>query len=110
MRIIVSTRRKKACAEDSELQCIHNRMTLDEGSNSSNKSNSTDVFPEEFVISYGVIEFFLSLFCLFMVIYLSIRLKKRAWDSPAKRFGHFFNVTVVLSVLSSVVMSFNQYF
>ena len=85
-------------------------MTLDEGSNSSNKSNSTDLFPKEFLISYAVIQFFLSLFCLFMVMYLSIRLKKRAWDSPAKRFGHFFNVSIALSALSSVAMSFNQYF
>ena len=85
-------------------------MTLDEGSNSSNKSNSTDDLPKEFLIPYGVIEFFLSLFCLFMVMYLSIRLKKRAWDSPVKRFGHFFNVCVALSSLSSVTISFNQYF
>ena len=41
-----------------------------------------------------------SLFCLFMVIYLSVRLKKKAWDSPAKRFGHFFNVCFALTFLS----------
>ena len=47
------------------------------------------------VIFVAGIEVVFSLFCLFMVIYISIRLKKKAWDSPAKRFGHFFNVYFV---------------
>ena len=45
---------------------------------------------------FAVIQFLFSLFCLFMVIYLSVRLKKKAWDSPAKRFGHILNVLVSL--------------
>ena len=76
----------------------------------SNRSNSTDNVAEDFQISYAVIQFFLSLVGLFMVIYLSIRLKKRAWDSPAKRFGHFFNVSLALTALCNVPIIFNQYF
>ena len=48
-----------------------------------------------------------SLFCLFMVIYLSIRLKKKAWDSPAKRFGHFFNVYFALTFFSYAFTNFS---
>ena len=53
------------------------------------------------------IEVVFSLFCLFMVIYLSIRLKKRAWDSPAKRFGHFFNVCFALTFFSFAFTNFS---
>ena len=38
-----------------------------------------------------------------MVIYLSIRPKKRAWDSPAKRFANFFNVCFALVALCIAV-------
>ena len=80
-------------------------MTPDEGRISSNNSNSTDNderaddLPKEFLISYAVIHFLFFLFCLFMVIYLSIRLKKRAWDSPAKRFANIFNICFALVAL-----------
>ena len=69
----------------------------------SNKSNSTDVLPMEFLILSVVIQFLFSLFCLFMVIYLSIRLKKRAWDTPAKKFAHIFNVCFALAKLNTAV-------
>ena len=87
-------------------------MTPDEEENSSNNSNNTDDpraddgaddLPKEFLISYAVIHFLFSLFCLFMVIYLSIRLKKRAWDSPAKRFANFINVCFALLALCIAV-------
>ena len=66
-----------------------------------NKSNSTDVLPKEVLISYAVLNF---LFYLFIVIYLSIRLKKKAWDSPAKRFANFFNVCLALVALCTAVI------
>ena len=53
------------------------------------------------------IEVVFSLFCLFMVIYLSIRHKKAAWDSPAKRFGHVFNVYYALTFLSYASTNFS---
>ena len=52
----------------------------------------------------------LSLLPLFTVFYLSLVLKKRAWDSPAKRFGHFFNVSLALYNLGNLPIIFNQYF
>ena len=68
-------------------------MTPDEERNLSNNSNSTDDGGDDhskgFLISYAVIHFLSFLFYLFIVIYISIRLKKRAWDSPAKRFANF---------------------
>ena len=78
-------------------------MTLDEKRNSSNKSNSNDDVFEEFLILSIVIQFFFFLFCLCMVLYLSIRLKKRAWDSPAKRFANFFSVCYALGALCIAV-------
>ena len=59
------------------------------------------------VIFVAGIEVVFSLFCLFMVIYISIRFKKKAWDSPAKRFGHFFNVYFALSFLSYASTNFS---
>ena len=38
-----------------------------------------------------------------MVIYLSIRHKKRAWDSPAKRFGNILNVFISLTFLAFAI-------
>ena len=90
-------------------------MTPDEGRDSSklDNSNSTDDdrsraddVPKEFLISYAVIHFSFFLFCLFMVIYLSIRLKKRAWDNPAKRFANIFNVCFALLAICIPVMKF----
>ena len=74
-------------------------MTLAEERNSSNKSNSTDDVFEEFLILSIIIQFFFFLFCLCMVAYLSVRLRKRAWDSPAKRFANFFSVCFALGAL-----------
>ena len=74
-------------------------MTLYEERNLSNESNSKKNLGEDLQISYSVIQFLLFLFSLFIVIYLSIRLKKRAWDSTSKRFGHFFNVSFALTAL-----------
>ena len=78
-------------------------MTPDEERNSSNNSNSTDDGGDDhskgFLISYAVIHFLFFLFYLFIVIYISIRLKKRAWDSPAKRFANVFNVCFALVLL-----------
>ena len=78
-------------------------MTPDEERNLSNNSNSTDDGADDhskgFLISYAVIHFLSFLFCLLIVIYISIRLKKRAWDSPAKRFANFFNVCFALTLL-----------
>ena len=82
------------------------QSTLDEERKLSNRSNSTENVADDFQLSYAAIQFFLSLFCLFMVIYLSIRLKKRAWDSPAKRFGHFFNVSLALTAFSTATIFF----
>ena len=59
------------------------------------------------VILLAVIEVVFSLFCLFMVIYLSVQLKKKAWDSPAKRFGHFFNVYFALTFFSYAFTNFS---
>ena len=89
-------------------------MTPDEERNLSNNSNSTDDGGDDraddhskgLLISYAVIHFLSFLFCLFIVIYISIRLKKRAWDSPAKRFANFFNVCFALTVLCLPVYNF----
>ena len=64
------------------------------------------IYTRVFKIS-AVIQFLFSLFSLLMVIFLSIRLKKKAWDSPAKRFGHILNVLVSLTFLAVGV--FNIY-
>ena len=58
------------------------------------------------LISLTILELFVSGFCLFMVIYLSIRLRKRAWDSPAKRFGQMFNVYFTLTFLFFAALTF----
>ena len=60
------------------------------------------------VILLAGIEVVFSLFCLFMVIYLSIRLKKKAWDRPAKRFVHFFNVYFALTFFSYASTNFSK--
>ena len=65
--------------------------------------------PKSWYLLFAVMQLFLSLFCLFMVMYLSIRLKKRAWDSPAKRFGNILNVLVSLTFLAVYVVVFNFY-
>ena len=78
-------------------------MTLDEERNLSNESNSNRRLGEDLQIWYSVIQLLLSLFSLFIVIYLSIRLKTRAWDSPAKRFSHFFNLYFALATLCFAV-------
>ena len=66
--------------------------------------NRDDITP---VILLAGIEVVFSLFCLFMVIYISIRLKKKAWDSPAKRFGHLFNVYFALTIFSYASTNFS---
>ena len=58
-------------------------------------------------ISIAVLLLFLSLFHLFTVLYLSLVLKKRAWDSPAKRFGHFFNLYFTLTFLFFAIVFFS---
>ena len=58
-------------------------------------------------ISIAVLLLFLSLFHLFTVLYLSLVLKKRAWDSPAKRFGCFFNLYIALTVLFFTIVLFS---
>ena len=55
------------------------------------------------LILFALLQLFFFLFCLFMVIYLSIRLKKRAWDSPAKRFSNILNVFISLTFLAFVI-------
>ena len=50
-------------------------------------------------ISVAVLLLLLTLFHLFTVLYLSLLLKKRAWDSPAKRFGHSFNLYFAMTFL-----------
>ena len=72
---------------------------------SCNSSINRDMIPP--VLLLAGIEVVFSLFCLFMVIYLSIRLKKKAWDSPAKRFGHFFNVYFALTFFSYASTNFS---
>ena len=47
----------------------------------------------------AVVQFLLGLFDLFTVLYLSLLLKKRAWDSPAKRFGHSLNLYFAFAFL-----------
>ena len=46
-------------------------MAPDEGRSSPNSSNSTDVSTKDLIIAYEVINLLLSLFYLFLVIYLS---------------------------------------
>ena len=58
-------------------------------------------------ISLAVLQFLLSLFHLFTVLYLSLLLKKTAWDSPAKRFGHFFNLYFALTFLFFAIINFS---
>ena len=58
-------------------------------------------------ISLAVLQLLLSLFHLFTVLYLSLVLKKRAWDSPAKRFGHFFNLYFALTFLFFAIINFS---
>ena len=58
-------------------------------------------------ISIAVLQFFLGLFDLSIVLYLSLLLKKRAWDSPAKRFGHFFNLYLALTFLVFAIVNFS---
>ena len=82
------------------------------------EDNITTPLPFNFEDSYpiatwvfrflAVIQFLFSLFSLSMVIFLSIRLKKKAWDSPAKRFGHILNVLVSLTFLAVGV--FNTFY
>ena len=89
-----------------------------EGNNTADMDNITTPF--NFEDSYpiatsvfqflAVIQFLFSLFSLSMVIYLSIRLKKKAWDSPAKRFGHILNVLVSLTFLAVGVFNINTFY
>ena len=71
------------------------------------RSNSTDGNSSHpiwyFMLLFALMQLFFFLFCLFMVIYLSIRLKKRAWDSPAKRFGNILNVFISLTFLAFAI-------
>ena len=77
----------------------------DENEERNSSNNSTDILAEDSQILFAVILLLLSLCCLFMIIYLSIRLKKRAWDSPAKRFANIFNVCFALLALCVAVYS-----
>ena len=56
--------------------------------------------------SIAVLHLLLSLFHLFAVLYLSLLLKKRAWDSPAKRFGNFFNLYFAFTFLYLAIANF----
>ena len=82
-------------------------------SNGSNSSDSSDVveYNTGLRILLAVFELFVSGFCLFIVIYLSIRLKKGAWDSPTKRFGQIFNVyfsfTFIFYAAANFMIAFN---
>ena len=58
-------------------------------------------------ISIAVLLLLLSLFHLFTVLYLSLVRKKRAWDSPAKRFGHSFNLYFTLTFLFFAIVLFS---
>ena len=79
-------------------------------------NNITATFPFEFTDDdspsiwyfmllnlFALMQLFFSLFCLLIVIYLSMRLKKRAWDSPAKRFGNILNVLIGLTYLAVAI-------
>ena len=72
---------------------------------------SEDSYPTAILVFkfFAVIQFLFSLFSLSMVIFLSIRLKKKAWDSPAKRFGHNLNVIVSLAFLALGVYNINKF-
>ena len=74
------------------------------------RSNSTDEDSLNriwyFMLLFALMQLFFFLFCLFMVIYLSIRRKKRAWDSPAKRFGNILNVFISLTFLAASMNNF----
>ena len=58
-------------------------------------------------ISIAVLELFLSSLYVFIVLYLSLVLKKRAWDSPAKRFGHFYVVYFAMTFLFFAIVDFS---
>ena len=58
-------------------------------------------------ISIAVLLLLLSLFHLFTFIYLSLVLKKRVWDSAAKRFGLFFKLYFAMTFLFYAIVNFS---
>ena len=58
-------------------------------------------------ISIAVLQLFLSNLYVFIVLYLSLLRKKRAWDSPAKRFGHFFVLYLAMMFLFLAIVNFS---
>ena len=53
-----------------------------------------------------VTQLFSAFFCSSMVVYLSSRLRKRAWDTPAKRFSNVFTVLFIVSSLINAILNF----
>ena len=58
-------------------------------------------------ISLAVLQLFLSRLYVFIILYLSLLRKKRAWDSPAKRFGHFFVLYSAMTFLFFAIVDFS---
>ena len=58
------------------------------------------------LILFAIVQLFFSLFSLSMVIYLSIRFKKKAWDSPAKRFSNILNVFITSTIFIVAIYNF----
>lgn len=56
------------------------------------------------------IELCTSLFCLFIVLYLTLRLKKRAWHSSLKRLSHFFTLNFASTFLIYAVLNFSIHY
>ena len=69
-------------------------------------SPSIRIWYSMLLILFAIVQLFFSLFSLSMVIYLSIRFKKKAWDSPAKRFGNILNVFITSTIFIIAIYNF----
>ena len=58
------------------------------------------------ITAIAVPSLFVAFFCSSMVIYLSLRLRKRAWDTPAKRFSHILTILVFFICLIEATVTF----
>ena len=84
-------------------------------STNSNLSTTCNELPSHhsvtgWLLALGTIRLCSSLFFLSIVIYLSLRLKKRAWDSPAKRFSNVCTLFYALTYSTYAVLNFSAQF
>ena len=86
---------------------FNNSTTLTNLSSCSNFFRITDLSSKSELIVIGVTQLLVALFCVSTVTFLLIRVKKKLWDTAAKRFSLSLSLCFTLSFLNNAALFFS---